>query len=308
MDSFFEKLAKLQFRRAGVFAVVGVLVAALSLPLVAQLGLNSDFEALLPKDKPSVIDLERIRDRVGGFNTLTVAVESNDVDAMQRFAAALVPRIESLPPDLVRFVDWNISAYEDFVWEHRHLFASLEDLAQARDDLDERLDYERLKENPFYVQIDDYVPPSPRDILERIRDEAEEGKQKMEKYPGGYYIHADRDFLAIFVRSDLGAGNAAGIQRLISAIDAEVQALDPASYAPDLTVEYGGNLVVAGEEHQSLKNELTSAMLLTVVFVLVAIFVFFRNWRAPFILGGALAVPVIVTFGFAELAVDYLNT
>jgi len=124
-------------------------MAALSLPLVAQLGLNSDFEALLPKDKPSVIDLERIRDRVGGFNTLTVAVESNDVDAMQRFAAALVPRIESLPPDLVRFVDWNISAYEDFVWEHRHLFASLEDLEQARDDLDERLDYERLKENPF---------------------------------------------------------------------------------------------------------------------------------------------------------------
>ncbi|MBW2509902.1 MAG: MMPL family transporter, partial [Deltaproteobacteria bacterium] len=308
MDNFFEKLAKLQFRRAGAFAAVGVLMAALSLPLVAQLGLNSDFEALLPRDKPSVIDLERIRDRVGGFNTLTVAIESNDVDAMQQFAAALVPRIESLPPDLVRFVDWNISAYEDFVWEHRHLFASLEDLEQARDDLDERLDYERLKENPFYVQIDDYVPPSPRDILERIRDEAEEGKQKMEKYPGGYYIHADRDFLAIFVRSDLGAGDAAGMERLISAIDAEVQALDPTSYAPDMTVAYGGNLVVAGEEHQALKNELTSAMLLTVGFVLVAIFVFFRNWRAPFILGGALAVPVIVTFGFAEIAVDYLNT
>jgi predicted RND superfamily exporter protein len=308
MDRFFEQLAKLQFRRAGVIAAVGVLMAALSLPLVAKLGLNSDFEALLPKDKPSVIDLERIRDRVGGFNTLTVAIQSDDVDAMQRFAAALVPRIEKLPPDLVHFVDWNISAYEDFVWEHRHLFASLADLEQARDDLDERLDYERLKDNPFYVQIDDYVPASPRDILERIRDDAEEGKKEMEKYPGGYYIHGDRDFLAIFVRSDLGAGNAAGIERLISGIDAEVQALDPSSYGPDLTVSYGGNLVVAGEEHQALKNELTSAMLLTVMFVLVAIFVFFRNWRAPFILGGALAVPVIVTFGFAELAVDYLNT
>lgn len=308
MDRFFERLAKLQFRRAGVLAAVGALMAGLSLPLVAQLGLNSDFEALLPKDKPSVIDLERIRDRVGGFNTLTVAIESDDVDAMQRFAAALVPRIRKLPPDLVHFVDWNISAYEDFVWEHRHLFASLGDLEKARDDLDERLDHERLKDNPFYVQIDDYEPPSPRDILERIRDEAEEGKKEMEKYPGGYYIHADRDFLAIFVRSDLGAGNAAGIERLISAIDAEVRALGPATYAPDMTVSYGGNLVVAGEEHQALKNELTSAMLLTVTFVLVAIFAFFRNWRAPFILGGALAVPVIVTFGFAELAVDYLNT
>ncbi|MBW1875872.1 MAG: MMPL family transporter, partial [Deltaproteobacteria bacterium] len=307
-DRFFEQLAKLQFRRAGVFAFVGVLMAAVSLPLVANLGLNSDFEALLPEDKPSVIDLERIRDRVGGFNTLTVAIESKEVDAMQRFASDLVPRLQKLPSDLVHFVDWNISAYEDFVWEHRHLYASLEDLEQARDDLDERLDYERMKSNPFYVQLDDYVPRDPREILERIRNEAEEGKKEMEKYPGGYYIHPDRDLLALFIRSDLGAGNAAGINLLISSIEAEVRALDPSKYANDLTVAYAGNLVVSGEEHEALKNELVFAMGLTVTLVLFAILIFFRSWRAPLILGGALAVPVIVTFGFAELAVDYLNT
>ncbi|MCZ6806698.1 MAG: MMPL family transporter, partial [Deltaproteobacteria bacterium] len=287
---------------------VGVLMAALSMPLVADLGLNSDFEALLPEDKPSVIDLDRIRDRVGGFNTLTVAIESKDVGAMQRFANDLVPRLQKLPPDLVHFVDWNISAYEDFVWDHRHLYASLEELEQARDDLDERLDYERIKSNPFYVQLDDYEPPDPREVLEQIRDKAEEGKKEMEKYPGGYYVHPDRDLLALFIRSDLGAGNAAGIKRLISSIEAEVQALDPPKYAPDLTVEYAGNLVVSGEEHQALKNDLVVAMVLTILLVLLAIFVFFRSWRAPLILGGALSVPVIVTFGFAELAVDYLNT
>jgi hypothetical protein len=307
-NRFLERLAGLQFRRAGVVVVVGALLGALSVPWIAQLSLNSDFEALLPQDKPSVIDLERIRDRVGGFNTLTVAIESDDVEAMQKFAEQLVPRIESLPDDLVHFVDWNISAYEDFVWEHRHLYASLEDLERARDDLDERLDHERMKSNPFYVQLDDYEPPSPRQILERVRDEAEEGKKEMEKYPGGYYVHPDRNFLAIFVRSDLGGGDAAGIERLIHAIDVEAEALDPTSYAPDLRVSYGGNLVVAAEEHQALRDELTSAVVLTVVFVLAAILVFFRNWRAPFILGGALIVPVLVTFAFAELAVDYLNT
>ena len=78
MDRFFERLAKVQYRRAGILAIVGVLIAALALPLVAKLGLNSDFEALLPKDKPSVINLARIRDRVGGFNTLTVAIESDE--------------------------------------------------------------------------------------------------------------------------------------------------------------------------------------------------------------------------------------
>lgn len=307
-DRVFERLAKLQFRRAGTFALLGTLIAALSLPLVADLGLNSDFEALLPEDKPSVIDLDRIRDRVGGFNTLTIAIESEDLDAMQRFAGDLVPRLERLPRDLVHFTDWNISAYEDFVWEHRQLYASLADLEQARDDLDERLDYERIKSNPFYVQLDDYEPPDPREILERIRNKAEEGKEEMEKYPGGYYVHPDRDLLAIFIRSDLGAGDAAGIAHLISSIDSQVEALDPSKYAPDLTVEYAGNLVVSGEEHQALKNDLIAAVVLTIALVLLAILIFFRSWRAPLILGGALAVPVIVTFGFAELAVDYLNT
>ncbi|MDH3726875.1 MAG: MMPL family transporter, partial [Myxococcales bacterium] len=93
-----------------------------------------------------------------------------------------------------------------------------------------------------------------------------------------------------------------------SAIEAEAQALHLSQYAGDLTVEYAGNLVVAGEEHQALKNELVVAMVLTVVLVLFAILIFFRSWRAPLILGGSLAVPVIITFGFAELAVDYLNT
>jgi len=308
IDRFFEQLAKLQFRRAGLFVFVGVLLAAFSLPLVAELGLNSDFEALLPDDKPSVVDLDRIRDRVGGFNTLTVAIESKDVDAMQQFARDLVPRLQKLPPDLVRFVDWNISAYEDFVWEHRHLYASLDDLEQAREDLDERLDYERIKSNPFYVQLDDYEPPDPRDVLERIRDEAEDGKKEMEKYPGGYYVHPDRDLLLLFIRSDIGGGDAAGISRLINAIGAEADSLDPTKYADDLVVQFAGNLVVSGEEHEALKNELVLAVVLTIALVLLAILVFFRNWRAPLILGGSLSVPVLITFGFAELSVDYLNT
>ena len=88
MDRFFERLAKVEIAVPGVLAIVGALIAALALPLVAKLGLNSDFEVLMRKDKPSVIDLARIRDRVGRSIRSPVAIESDDVDAMQRFAAA----------------------------------------------------------------------------------------------------------------------------------------------------------------------------------------------------------------------------
>lgn len=303
-----DRLAELQLRRAGWFMLAAALLAAGSIPLIADLGLNSDFSALLPEDKESVQDLERARGRVGGLSTLTLAVQSDDVDAMQRFASDLVPRLEQLDDEDLRSVDWNITAYERFVREHVHLFASLDDLREVRDALEERLDYERAQANPFYVQLDDEEPPDPREIVERLQAEAEEGEGRMERFPGGFYVHPDRDLLAIFLRTDIRGGDVESIERLIAQVQREIDALEPGSYASDLHVEYAGDVLHQREEHDAIARELVTATAITIVGVLAVIFLFFWRLRAIGLIGTALTVPVLVTFGFAELAVDFLNT
>jgi len=303
-----DRLAELQFRRAGWFMAVAAMLVAGSVPLIAELGLNSDFSALLPRDKESVQDLEKARGRVGGLSTLTLAVQSDDVDAMQRFAGDLVPRLEALDDDDVRSVDWNIGAYEDFVREHKHLYASLEDLEEIRDALDERLEYERASANPFYVQLDDEEPPDPGEIVERLQKKAEEGEARMERFPGGYYVHPDRDLLAIFLRTDIRGGDVESIERLIGEVQREIDELDPETYASDLHVEYAGDVLHQREEHDAIARELVTATVITVVGVLAVIFLFFWRVRSIGLIGTSLAVPVLVTFGFAEIAVDYLNT
>jgi predicted RND superfamily exporter protein len=305
-----ERLAASQHSRPATYVVVAAVVAALAFPLMKGLGLNSDWTALLPSNKPSVVDLHRAQGRVGGLATLTLMVESRNVDAMQRFARALVPRLERLRGDQtkVRSVDWNIAAFEDFVTEHRYLYASRQDLTEIRDALQERIDYEHAQANPLFVSLDDEVPPEPREVIERIETRAREGRSKMRRFPGGFYVHPDGNLLAIFIRTDISGGDAAGAGRLISTVQQEVDALRPSSFAADLKVEYAGDLLVGREEHDAIQRELVIATSLTIVLVLLSIYLFFFRVRAIGLLGLTMIPPIVATFAFAKISVEYLNT
>jgi hypothetical protein len=222
-----------------------------------------------------------------------------------------VPLLEELPRELVRSVDWNVGSYETFVEANKHLFASVDDLREIRTALEERVMFEHNRRNPFFVCLEDDCetpPPGPEEVMQRMQTRAEEGRARLARFPGGFYVHPDGNLLVIFVRSDLKGGNARGIRTLRERIDALVAQVGPSGFAPDLRVTFAGDLVVAREEHDAIKDELVLATSLTIVLVLSAIFVFFRKVRSIPLLGGALMVPVIITFGFAELAVDYLNT
>ena len=169
MSKLLEKLADLQTRRPFVILLLAAVISAASLPFIRNLGLDSRFIALLPESSPSVQDLDKVRDRVRGLSALTIAVQSpsKDVDAMRRFVADLVARLEELPPDEIGVVDWNVGAYEDFVREHKHLYASLDLLERLRDALEDRHDRERLKNNPLWV---DLLEDDERESLDDILD------------------------------------------------------------------------------------------------------------------------------------------
>ena len=181
MTGFLEKLADFQTRRPFVILLLAVVISVVSLFFVRNLGLDSRFIALLPESSPSVQDLEKVRDRVRGLSALTVAVQSpsKDVDAMRRFIEDLVKRLEELPPDEVGVIDWNVGAYDEFVREHKHLYASLDLLERLLDALDERHDRERLKNNPFWIDFEeDDERESVEDILDELEAETERGEEK----------------------------------------------------------------------------------------------------------------------------------
>jgi hypothetical protein len=140
----FLRIARAQVGHAPWVALLSLVMTLALLPLVRRLELRSDWTELLPRSAPSVRDLRAGQRRVGGLSTLTVMLESRDTAALRRYAAALGPRLERLPPSLrVRRVQWNVGDYQRFVRDHRHLYAPLDELTRARDELRRRVEYDR---------------------------------------------------------------------------------------------------------------------------------------------------------------------
>lgn len=309
MTGFLEKLADFQTRRPFVILLLAVVVSVVSLFFIRNLGLDSRFIALLPENRPSVQDLDKVRDRVRGLSALTVAVQSpsKDVEAMRRYVRDLAARLDELPPNEIGIVDWNVGAYDDFVRDHKHLYASRDLLERLRDALDERHDRERLKNNPFWIDFEEEDErESVEDILDELEAESDRGEERSEKFPDGYYQHEENDVIAMFVRSEIGSdANAAG--RTIGLVQTEIDALDPSSYAPDLKVTLSGDVIIAKEEQQAIARELVLATSITVATVLLLIVLFFGRPRSVFLLGAGIIPPVLMSFAIADITVDSLN-
>ena len=310
MTGFFECLSRFQVRRPFVILAIALLISVISLFFARNLGLDSRLIALLPENRPSVQDLEKVQSRVRGLSALTVAVQSpsGNVEAMRSFIRDLAARLEALPPEQIGAVDWNVGAYDDFVRDHKHLYASLDLLERLRDALEERRDQEVLKNNPFWIDLEEGdEKESIDDVLDELEAESKRGEEKSEKFPDGFYQHEDGDLIALFVRSEIGSdANAAG--RVVERTQAEIDELDPTSYGSDLKVTLSGDVIIAEEEQQAIARELVLATALTVTIVLLLIVLFFGRPRAIVLLGTGLLPPVLASFAVADLTVDSLNT
>ncbi|MEM7434752.1 MAG: MMPL family transporter [Myxococcota bacterium] len=309
MGDFLEKLARFQTRRPYAILLIAALVSLVSVFFARNLGLDSRFIALLPESRPSVQDLERVSDRVRGLSALTVAVQSPSKDeaAMRKFIEDLAKELASMPPEQIGIVDWNVGAYDDFVRDNKHLYAPLDLLERLRDALEDRLDRERLKHNPLWVDLyDEDERESVEDILDELEAESEKGEETAEKFPDGFYQHADGDLIAMFIRSEVGSdANAPG--RVIERVQSKIDGLDPASYSSDLQITLSGDVIIAKEEQQAIARELVLATTLTVGTVLVLIVLFFGRPRAVVLLGTGLIPAVLASFAVADLTVDSLN-
>lgn len=319
IDSFFAKTARLQHAHPWRIVIGACLLAALAIPSVLRLELNSDFQAVLPESAPSVRDLDEIRARVGGTSTIALAFQStdDDRDALRVFVRAFVPRIAARSDAEVVSVDWNVLDFEELVRANRFLYADHDDLTALRDVLRHRIDWERAHANPFYIDFDDAPAPDPQVVIDRLHIATDDAEGR---FPEGFYEHPTEPLDLVFVRTSIRGGEVAATQRLIAAIEdaaTEVQGhpatatrsagTDTGWVGDDIRMDYGGELMDILEENAALGEAVARSTLITVALLLASIWIFFGRARAVPLLALVLVPPVLVTFGVAEPVVDYLN-
>src|SRR5262249_31339827 len=151
------------------------------------LGLKTDFSELLPENKPSVVEMRRVSQKLTSASTLTLVAEvgKSNGEALRKFADAVVPKIRDLGPSWVGAVDADTSESQAFFEKYRLLYAPLDEIRKVHDEVQQRYDYEVQKRAGGDLGLEDEPPPlTAAAVRERFGNAIEKAKDKA----SGYYI------------------------------------------------------------------------------------------------------------------------
>jgi predicted RND superfamily exporter protein len=307
IQRFFYLVARFQVERPWAVAMVAVLTTVPALFAARGLGLKTDFSELLPDNKPSVVEMRRVGEKLTSASTLTMVVEvpQSHPEALERFAAAVVPKIQALGPSWVGAVDAGNRESHSFFDHNKLLYAPLEDIRKVHDEVRERYDYEVQKRAGGDLALDDPPPPLTVDTL---RQRFGKSAEKLEQKGSGYYIGEDGRLLAILIRTPVEPGSIEPAHRLRAKIEDVVRELGPAQFDLGMTIRYTGDFITSVEEYESVKNDLGHVGVYGVLMVLTAVMIFFLRLRTLLAMGIAIAIGLAWTFGAAKFTIGYLNS
>ncbi len=283
---------------------VAVLVFLISGLIASRMDLRSDLTNLLPNSKPSVRDLNAMQKRARPFGTVHVILEADDPKLRERAAAMLWPRLQNIDPSLVQQVSADDGAVARYVWDHRFLFADLQELTEARDALKERIDHGKLENNPLYIDLDDDEPVQAKpDRLAELEKKLDENEAKAKAPPP--WVSKDGTLQQMSLQTTFSASDAAHGRQLTRAIRKEIAVV--AHEVPGVTFSLTGNVTLTMYEHDSVLEGMTLSALITMGLCALGLFLYYRSLRLVGAMLCALLVGVAATFAMARLTVEHLN-
>jgi len=302
--SLWQRYSRLVHRRAGTVVLLVLAALAPAGWAAAHLGLVTDFKELLPRRRASIAEMERVTARLDDGVSLQIAVEGQNLPAMEHLARDLSAHLRRLPATLIARVDESFGNERAYFHDNRWLFAPYEDLESANDALRRRV----LAGTPLALDLgepDEQVDLASLGLEQKLRRKL----GAWDRFPDGYYVGEDGHLLAIFVTvpSAVGSDFRAG-RLLLDRVHFEISQLRLADYDASIRITLTGDLVTSIREYAALKADIFWSTSICVSLVLLVIVLHFGRLRSVAILCATLVVGVGWTFGFARLAIGHLNT
>lgn len=261
-------------------AILWALALALAIPATMRTvqlyaHLDTNIEALLPSDAPSVRAIDELRARLRGIQHLGVLVDVGDaknLPAGERFLDDLAARIRTYPPELVRSVRVGQAEERAFLEAHAPLYLDLEDLRTIRARIEARRDYE--VEKATGMLFEDEPPPSL--AFDDLAKKYEARTGHAERFPNGRFSSAAQHATLLLVEvGDFTTGHKG--RDLLRRVQDDVRALGGTDhYAPGMRLGYTGDVATSVEETDALMEDLSISSVLVVVTVLGVLVVFYR--------------------------------
>lgn len=304
-SKLFEQLTAFQIARPGTVLAVVFVVTAIATFFAARLKLLTGFENLLPQERPSVVELNRVGARTAGLSTVFVVLEGQDPEGIRKAVDELVPALQALGQPWVGQAESGVQVAKAFLEPRAGLFVPLDTLQSLHDEVEARFEYEVAKESGTLV--DDEEPPPPLDA-EKLKKRL--GTDKLDaagQFPGGRYQSRDGKTAVIVLRSGVLATDLSKGQECLARIQAAIARLNPYKHDAHLKVGLSGDLGVGIAEFKLIKKDLTEIGLLGVGLVLGVVLLYYLRLRTTVAMSLTIGIGVGWTFGVTQLLVGHLN-
>ena len=320
LGRLFARVVAFQVDRPLIVVLIAVLLTIPSFLLARRLELRTGFESLLPENKASVKELERVGQRTAGVATLSIVIDAadgTDPKKIEAYGDALLPALRALGPEWVGTAEDGVQAEQEFLRKRKALFLSLQKIQELHDKIEDRYDYEVNGS-----LMDDDEPPEPitRETIEKelgIEKKPPVAEQKETSaappYPDGYYMNLKKTRLVVLVRTPVSTGELdkiAELKKKIADVVAQVrdEMTKAGTFEPSIKVSYTGDVVTSAEQYGAVKNDLASVGATGIALILLVDFLFFLRFRAVLSMALAIGVGVMFTFAVTKLVIGHLNT
>ena len=327
----FRPLLTLNIKHPFLLLLIGIGSAAICGYYALQLKIDTDIANLLPKDNPNVLALEQLKESVGGETEMQVAINSPSFEANKAFAEALIPK--SLELFYSRYDDYYFERVEyrkdtEILKDNALYLASNQELDDITFWLEDEIYAAKEEANPFYVDLGfDDEEEEEEDLTENFRESYET------LVPSEYPVNEDSTIMVLKFYPTGSKSDIQYLEDMFEVYDSLITALDPASFHPEMQVQFGGRLKRHLEELTSIMKDvigsfasgISSVILLVMFYFFIKKYVNYRKghnddqihslWshiiRMPvpvLIIGIPLLVSLLWTFGLTYFYLGMLNT
>ncbi len=277
------------------------LLGLLSIVPILGLELHTDLTEILPDQHPAVIAFRRISGRQKSSTNLVLMISSPDPQANQRMAEMLSPELDKLVGTVFTEIQWRPETdipdyYQHWSW----LYADLGDLQHAEELLDRIL---ARRHSPLFVDLEGDPEKELRGLREHLRKQVparSEATYFSSNENGTHYLGA-----MMWRRSSGLAGMED--QQTLARVKEVVQNIHPERFHPAMKVEYTGNIDMAIEEHDAVRDDLTLATGVCVTLVMLSIYLYFRRFGVLFLVGAPAVLGLLLSLALARFTIHFLN-
>lgn len=277
LDKALDKWADIVIKNNRLMLVVALVITLFSISPANKLTIVWGEDALFPLGHSTADERDDRRDRVGGTGLVVGLIDGGTLVNRKSFADDLAQKLEDLnttrieanKTPMLKYLLYKLPL--PFFESRRLLYLSEKDLLHIEDRLKNRLEQERLKKNPFYINLETLEEPeidiSFKDLEERY------GVQRFREYP----LSEDGSVLAMIFKPYQKDDDPEFPEKFTSWIKLASEELLQSNNYPNISIEFGGKYTEQISNSKKLEKITWSAIILmTIVFSILVLLLFKR--------------------------------